>query len=141
MKEFARKLINRLEDEILTCQSAYTELIIGMCGNSAENYVCEMHTYEKVKKIINELAEEFANDTNVGANRWIPCSERLPNEEEMKKAYCRNTYGSEFIVMVDGATKPTTLYRTLDGYWKDDSSNFYKVIAWQPLPAPYKEGE
>ena len=44
MKEFARKLINRLEDEILTCQSAYTELIIGMCGNSAENYVCEMHT-------------------------------------------------------------------------------------------------
>ena len=29
------------------------------------------------KQIVQEVAEEFATDTNVGTNGWIPCSERL----------------------------------------------------------------
>ena len=29
-------------------------------------------------QIVQEVAEEFATDTNVGNNGWIPCSERLP---------------------------------------------------------------
>ena len=69
---------------------------------------------------------------------WIPCSERMPSEEEMKKAYCRNKYGSEFIVMIEGANRPTTLYRTLDGFWVDDCRNVHEVIAWQPLPPRYE---
>ena len=28
--------------------------------------------------IVQEVAEEFATDTNVGTNGWIPCSVRLP---------------------------------------------------------------
>ena len=31
--------------------------------------------------IVQEVSEEFATDTNVGTNGWIPCSERLPEEE------------------------------------------------------------
>ena len=76
-------------------------------------------------------------DTNVGNNGWIPVSERLPNEEEMKQAYCRNHYGSEFIVMIEGANRPTTLYRTMDGFWVDDKREIYSVVAWQPLPEAY----
>lgn len=30
------------------------------------------------KEIVQEVAEEFATDTNVGNNGWIPCSDRLP---------------------------------------------------------------
>ena len=32
------------------------------------------------KEIVQEVAEEFATDTNVGTNGWIPCSEMLPEE-------------------------------------------------------------
>lgn len=72
-------------------------------------------------------------------SEWIPVSERLPDENERKKSYDRTKYGSEFIVMIKGATNPTTLYLTLDNYWKDDNGIFYSVIAWMPLPEPYSK--
>lgn len=31
--------------------------------------------------IVHEVSEEFATDTNVGTNGWIPCSYMLPEEE------------------------------------------------------------
>lgn len=89
------------------------------------------------QKAIQEW-EDYCKEYN---NGWIPCSERLPDEEEIKKAYCRNMYGSEFIVMIEGATLPTTLYRTLDGFWVDERREIYKVIAWQPLPAQYNDAK
>lgn len=74
-------------------------------------------------------------------NGWIPCSERLPNEKERLESYCRNVWGSEFIVMIEGANRPTTLYIKMnEDIWFDDNHDYYNVIAWQPLPEPY-EGE
>lgn len=78
-------------------------------------------------------------DINVPSN-WIPCSERLPSEEEFIKAYCRNSYAAEFIVMIKGATLPTTLYFK-NGSWTDMEGDYYNVVAWQPLPEPYKGEE
>ena len=73
-------------------------------------------------------------------NGWIPCSERLPSFDERRKSYCRNVYGSGFIVMIKGATIPTTLYIKMEeDVWFDDNYNYYNVIAWQPLPEPYRE--
>lgn len=74
-------------------------------------------------------------DENAG---WIPVEERLPNEEEFKEAYCRNKYAAEFVVMIEDATRPTTLYYK-NGSWFDEERNYYSVVAWQPLPEPYKE--
>lgn len=88
---------------------------------------------EFVRKVaVDEIQKEYNNG-------WIPCSERLPNEEEMKRACCNGSGDSEFIVMIEGAIKPTTLYRTQEGFWTDGKWEIYKVIAWQPLPEPYKE--
>lgn len=70
-------------------------------------------------------------------HRWIPVEERLPNEEEFREAYCRNAYAAEYIVMIKGATRPTTLYFR-EGCWFDSERNYYNVIAWMPLPEPYK---
>lgn len=71
---------------------------------------------------------------------WIPVKKRPPNEKEFLEAYCRNAYAAEFFVMIKGATKPTTLYFR-DGCWFDSERNYYNVIAWMPLPEPYKGGE
>lgn len=67
-------------------------------------------------------------DEKVESERWIPCSERLPNENEnvladdgidMFVAWYNNGWNS-----TDHACDPYTY-----------------IIAWMPLPTPYKGGE
>ena len=88
-------------------------------------------------QIVHEVAEEFATDTNVGNNGWIPCSERLPE--------------------IDGNTSDTVLVCGSNGFlymafWCDDLQWRFcecgmakepviwtEIVAWQPLPEPFKE--
>lgn len=79
-------------------------------------------------KIVNEVAEEY----NGG---WIPCSERLP---EAGKRYLVSA------IWKDKDFEKSAVYDAVygsDGLWH--SYNYepvsYKVIAWQPLPEPFKE--
>ena len=64
------------------------------------------------------------------AQRWIPTSERLPKVREWVLCQCR-------------AGIMDVLRLTEDGYWNKNyphaeyMSGF--VIAWMPLPEPYKE--
>ena len=89
--------------------------------------------------IVQEVAEEFATDTNVGTNGWLPCSVRLPE--------------------IDGNTSDIVLVCGSNGFqymafWCDDlkwrfcecgmAKNpilWTEIVAWQPLPEPYKESE
>ena len=83
------------------------------------------------KKIVQEVAEEY----NGG---WIACSERLPEEKinPITKDYYVYpvTYRNENI-------EDVRYYSYGNGHWHhclqimDDF-----VVAWQPLPQPYKEG-
>ena len=73
-------------------------------------------------------------------SNWIPTSERLPNEQEFKTHYRRNYHAAEFIVTINGATKSTTLYFK-NGFWFDEENNYYNVLAWKPLPEPYRPEE
>ena len=41
----------------------------------------ERNAFDNAKQIVQEVAEEFAADINVGTNGWIPCSYMLPEEE------------------------------------------------------------
>ena len=75
-----------------------------------------------------------ATDTNDG---WILVEDGLPEvPKELEDAHC-----PEFNVTIKGAEKATTLKYSWDGAWFDDNGNVYNVIAWQPLPEPYKPVE
>lgn len=87
---------------------------------------------------ISGIIRSHMDDVPDNNDGWIPVSEKLPNEEEFKEAYCRNKYAAEFVVMIEDATRPTTLYYK-NGSWFDEERNYYSVVAWQPLPEPYKE--
>lgn len=65
---------------------------------------------------------------------WIPVEEALPPEPP---EYVDDEDDlEEYIVMIDGAKRPTTLRYAGDGTWWEDGT-YYPVIAWQPLPESY----
>lgn len=90
-------------------------------------------------KIIEEEYSKMAKELSMlrQQNQWIPVSVELPDvpigteDEECP----------EFNVMIKDARRPTTLRYAPDGAWFDDSGEVYEVVAWMPLPEPYKEGE
>lgn len=116
MKEFIEKLITRLEKDNRIGRKSF-EAIVDDINQLAESHHihCEqeyMKGYEDARK-------------NVG---WIPVSERLPEKD--RYVLCQGVNGL-FIACID----------SMDDKWRD--THFYTrstILAWQPLPAPYKEG-
>ena len=115
MKEFIKKLIARIMLESASCK-------IYKLINPNKEDIAEFNAYKKCIEIVNQVAEEYNNG-------WIPCSERLP-EENKAVLVCTN----ENQIDVD----------YYGGYIKDfiglKGTEQY-AIAWQPLPQPYKAGD
>lgn len=70
--------------------------------------------------------------------KWIPTTERLPNQMEFIEAYVHTHYAAEFLVTIEGADKATTLYYSQTGVWFDEQGEPYKVVAWMSLPKAFK---
>lgn len=93
-----------------------------------------------VVTIINRKAEKYNNG-------WIPCSERLPETFEDTK--------SSDVVLICGYDKRNDYYWQAMGFYVKSESikrwffadckntdkpiDWIDIIAWQPLPEPYKE--
>ena len=102
--------------------------------------VIHCETGEDQKEVIERLK----------ATNWIPVSERLPEDEKEYLVTLEKVYGT-----------PETLFGIANylrfedaGYWNEKKYGYlewdrysdghggtkmYKVIAWMPLPEPYKE--
>ena len=96
----------------------------------------EKHTFDGCinKRYAKQIVQEVAEEYNGG---WIPCSERLPE--------------------IDGNTSDTVLVCGSNGFlymafWCDDLQWRFcecgmakepvlwtEIVAWQPLPEPFKE--
>ena len=124
MNKALEKILERLAELI---EKSYYSAIDGNRNAGIKN-----SAYHKVYKIVQEVAEEFATDTNVGTNGWIACSDRLPEEEadvllslRSLDVYTGFRANAEGCFYIDG-----------DGYVE-----YENVMAWMPLPEPYKESE
>ena len=86
-------------------------------------------------------------------NQWIPVSERPPEERDSIFA---KLYGTEkwrdamfrkisdtviCTVQYRDGTRQTAPCHTIDGEWNQSMKGMGKVLAWMPLPEPYKEEE
>lgn len=103
-------------------------------------------------KVIQDMIEQLLADLEQDEkeNGWIPASERLPEDERECLVTLEKVYGT-----------PEKLYGIASylkfgdaGYWNENKYGYlewdkysdghggtkmYKVIAWMPLPEPYKE--
>ena len=122
--------------------------------------------YDYIKRTINSYGRPFEGTTyefglkimdyienmdNEKENGWIPVSKGLPEDEKECLVTLEKVYGA-----------PETLFGIANylkfgdaGYWNEKKYGYlewdkysdghggtkmYKVIAWKPLPEPYKEG-
>ena len=80
------------------------------------------------KEAVQEVAEEYNNG-------WIPCSEKLP---ELRKDVLVTVKYTGFMGM-HGYWIKTGHMEAENDWWGDCAGG--EVIAWQPLPEPFKESD
>lgn len=167
MKEFIEKLIGRLEelnlDGIRMIEDGKYELIrkkeaISIVNELTEEYNTSTDTSRECNKALDSLHKKilksrFAEEVTEAevkalveakSNGWIPCSERLPQESEPVGTLCQvvNVMLKNGIVTSGWCNRYLEKWYVLDHHCDYPLPYEYKdVIAWQPLPASYKEGE
>ena len=122
MKELIEKILEKLEEveNRLLNESGDIGCTLGITNMS-----------EYSKQIVQEVAEEYHGG-------WIPCSERLPED----------AFGC-LVTIIDCEPSTQTDFENILPYvvgydgesWNDEDGNEipFEVIAWQPLPEPFKE--
>ena len=80
--------------------------------------------------------------------KWIPCSERPPEEKDagkILKKIGKNKRSDHVIATVDvKGERMTVTACTYDGVWDWEMKYAfpeYEIVAWMPLPEPYRGGE
>lgn len=125
-----------IKDRLMQYKDEYSKYVNGL-------YV------EDVLEMIEHLLADLEQDEK--ENGWIPVSKGLPEDEKECLVTLEKVYGA-----------PETLFGIANylkfgdaGYWNEKKYGYlewdkysdghggtkmYKVIAWKPLPEPYKEG-
>ena len=121
MNKAFEKILKKIEEK----RNKYQRLADGsnFDGWNEEDikYSAKAEMCEELKEIVQEVAEEY----NVG---WIACSERLPKYGEVVMCSCSNG-GITISCITHKGVKQSKVVRF----------GTHSVVAWQPLPEPYKE--
>lgn len=129
MNKAFNKILERLEElkEYDLCNGM-------LCSNCEEKYGgdgCGVRqqdlAIDECKAIIQEVAEEYKGG-------WIACSERLPEESGEYLVTSKIYFVPDHVDEIDNYVGVKISHYSIRYGWLDD-----EVMAWQPLPEPYKE--
>lgn len=118
LKAITNEVIEIVKQEAEQYEKCYKD-----CGE-CEAYDKEKHHCPKFCKVIKEAVKEIEENHN----DWISCSERLPKYGEVVMCSCTNG-GITISCITHKGAKPSKSVRF----------GQHSVIAWQPLPKPFKE--
>lgn len=131
MNKAFEKIVERIDEELRKSEERYYRYLddsnLPCMFDKSDIEEKRVDTIKEMLEIVKEVAEEY----NGG---WIPCSERLPEE-----------YGEYLVWWTDitrGQYYEIVEYEPDNGWIGEISQAFegkYSVIAWQPLPEPFKE--
>lgn len=138
--------MNKAFEEILERLEDVERILL----NEARDIGCTLgitNASEYAKQIVQEVAEEY----NGG---WIPIKTR-PMTEEEKEYYSEYLFegngliyecplpedGQEVLITSKYGSVDKTIFYTDCGNYFENYEDYDEVIAWQPLPKPYKESD
>lgn len=131
MNKAFEKIVERIDEELRKSEERYYRYLddsnLPCMFDKSDIEEKRVDTIKEMLEIVKEVAEEY----NGG---WIPCSERLPEE-----------YGEYLVWWTDitrGQYYEIVEYEPDNGWIGEIPQAFegkYSVIAWQPLPEPFKE--
>ena len=122
MQEVFEKIIEKLE----ACKDIMLSPNNSDCfGEECKYNDCMVCVFANAIEIVKQEAEQYNNG-------WIPCRERLPEPIRPALVTLRNWMNDRYFVRVG---------RFHTDHWKTDEGIVENsvVIAWQPLPEPFKE--
>ena len=96
---------------------------------------------EKYDALVNDIIKK--QPTIEVKPRWIPCSERLPEEDHWLGGSGRQFSDEVLVSVVNYDDEDTWVYisQTIDGKWALELPRHCEITAWRPLPEPYRGGE
>ena len=83
----------------------------------------------KCSTIVSEVEAEYGNG-------WIPCEKALPEEEGWYLVYTKPDKGYKSINKAQ--FRKGYEWNNFTPHWQGAGGNWGNVIAWMPLPEPYK---
>lgn len=125
-------VLEKILEEIEDVRKIMKSTVATNCfGKECENDDCTVCVCERVIEIIRSHMDEV-NDTNVGSKSdWIPYTERnTPSKDGI------------YLVTCDDIEYPVKRMRFKECLWYWTYGIYDgKILAWQPLPEPYKGEE
>ena len=112
----------------LISRQAAIDAICKSCSTEGDYHKCD--GYPETSTWCDELVALRALPSAQPEQRWIPCSERLPEES-----------GRYLVSVLDGVGRRTTVapYQPRYKAWTmTGRMAYWKVIAWMPLSEPYQ---
>ena len=121
-------------------------------GESPENW---MDTPEEIQAVNDFYSFQDLIDAQPTVNQWIPCSERLPDDlEEVNVTWVNHNPVTYYDFTKDKPFTATAVYYRKKWHWYssvcadilaeyggnevDEIDDAIEIIAWMPLPEPYK---
>lgn len=136
MKEAFDLIQNRLQEKY----NDYSNIRVDYAEGLRDGYI-------GARLIVSEVEAEYINKSTEHINKssdcstgWIPCSERLPENDDDVLVWYRyrmmqgvNIVGSKEMHGIGHYYKPTGSWLVYGGFGLDQN-----VIAWMPLPESYR---
>lgn len=130
MKEAFEKILERLDEELRKSEERYYRYLddsnLPCMFDKSDIEEKRVDTIKEMFEIVQEVAEEYKGG-------WIACSEKLP---ELRQDVLVTVKYKGFMGM-HGYWIKTGHMEAENDWWGDCAGG--DVIAWQPLPEPFKE--
>ena len=109
---------------------------------------CENENWDHVTRTFEEIRADIDEEPTVDAvPRWIPCSERMPEEGRyVLMCFKRTEVAPECVTLFEIGrllkdTDSNEQYWDIDDCFELHDEQMKQVVAWMPLPEVYKDDD